>query len=144
MTAAPRNVGTIADTVDRDRIAVIDLAGPAPVTLTYGDLTDRARGVARGLTKAGIGPGQRVGLLSLNRADYLTVTLGTTLAGAVLVPLNIKLPFDTLRAIMQIGEIDFLFYEAPFRTSSWTARRLSTSARHSRTFSIPAPSRRRR
>jgi long-chain acyl-CoA synthetase len=115
MTAASRNVGTIADGVDRDRIAVIDLLDTAPVTLTYGDLTDRARAVARGLAKAGIVSGQRVGLLALNRADYLTVTLGATLVGAILVPLNIKLPFETLRAIMQIGEIDFLFYESPFR-----------------------------
>ena len=115
MTAASRNAGTIADAVARDRIAVIDLLGPEPFTLTYGELTDRARAVARGLRKAGVGPGQRVGLLAFNRADYVTVVLGTMLAGAIAVPLNVKLPFETLRAIIQVGEIDFVFFEPPFR-----------------------------
>ena len=92
MTAAVRNIGTIADDADRDSIAVIDLAdlnnGAEPVTRTYGELTDRSRAVARGLAKAGIGPGQRVGLVSFNRSDYLTALLGTMLVGAVAVPLR--------------------------------------------------------
>jgi long-chain acyl-CoA synthetase len=115
MTAAPRNVGTIADDVDRDNIAVIDLVEAQPFSRTYGELTDRARAAARGLVKAGIGPGQRVGLLSLNRSDYVVALLGTVLVGAIAVPLNVKLPFETLRAIIQVGEIDFIFFEPAFR-----------------------------
>jgi hypothetical protein len=49
MTGPARNFGTIADDVDRERIAVVDLADAEPVTRTYGELTDRARAVARGL-----------------------------------------------------------------------------------------------
>lgn len=114
MTGPARNIGTIADDVDRERIAVVDLADAEPFTRTYGELTDRARAVARGLAKAGVGPGQRVGLLSLNRSDYVTALLGTMLVGAIAVPLNVKLPFGTLRKIIDVGEVDFIFFEPAF------------------------------
>lgn len=114
MTGPARNIGTIADDVGRERIAVVDLADAEPFTRTYGELTDRARAVARGLAKAGVGPGQRVGLLSLNRSDYVTALLGTMLVGAIAVPLNVKLPFGTLRKIIDVGEVDFIFFEPAF------------------------------
>ena len=114
MNAPVRNLGTIADDIARDRVAVIDLAGGVPCTLTYGELADRARAVARGLAAAGRTPGDRIGILALNRVDYITVLLGILRMGAIAVPLNVKLAAATLKHLIAVGEITFLFYESPF------------------------------
>lgn len=114
MNAPVRNLGTIADDIARDRVAVIDLAGNVPHTLTYGDLADRACAVARGLDAAGRKPGDRIGILAFNRVDYITVLLGILRMGAIAVPLNVKLAAATLKHLIDAGEIAFLFYESSF------------------------------
>lgn len=114
MTPATRNLGTIADDVAPDRVAIIDLAGDAPRQWTYGELTARARAVARGLDAAGIQPGQRVAIMAFNRGDYIAVLLGILLTGAIAVPLNVKLAAATLRQLIADAGIALLFFEPAF------------------------------
>jgi len=66
------------------RTAVVDERG----SLTYGDLTARAQGLARGLIEAGVNPGDRVGVLTGNSIFGVETMLGVALAGAVYVPFN--------------------------------------------------------
>ena len=70
------------------------------LTLTYRDLESRMNRVARGLIDRGIRPGQRVALMWPNDVRYLESMLGTMRAGAVAVPLNIKLGDDTLTYVL--------------------------------------------
>jgi len=55
---------------------------------TYRDVGDAARAVAKSLLAAGLGKGERVGVLMTNRAEFLPVVFGTALAGGVATPLK--------------------------------------------------------
>lgn len=57
------------------------------VTLTYAAFYDRALMAARGLKKSGINPGDKVAILSENRAGWLIADMGILTAGAVTVPI---------------------------------------------------------
>ena len=57
------------------------------VTLSYAQLYDRALMVARGLKKLNIKPGDRIAILSENRAGWVIADLGILCAAAVTVPI---------------------------------------------------------
>ena len=56
------------------------------VTLSYAQFYNRALMVARGLRKLGIRPGDKVAILSENRAGWIIADMGILSAGAVTVP----------------------------------------------------------
>ncbi|MDP6429083.1 MAG: class I adenylate-forming enzyme family protein [Rhodospirillales bacterium] len=105
------NVGT-------GRIAAIDLLDMNnPKEVTYGDLDRRCDAVARGLVAQGLGPGDRIAILSQNRIEFMEVLFGALRAGCVPVPINIKLPGDTVEFIIRDAGVKHLFYDL-----SWEAR----------------------
>ncbi|HBA86638.1 MAG TPA: long-chain fatty acid--CoA ligase [Geobacter sp.] len=55
-------------------------------TLTYGKFYERALMAARGLRKLGVRPGDKVAILSENRAGWIIADMGILCAGAVSVP----------------------------------------------------------
>jgi acyl-CoA synthetase (AMP-forming)/AMP-acid ligase II len=90
-----------AGSVFRDRVAVVDEPGtPASLgRLTYGELHDRARGMAATLDAMGVAQGERVGIVSPNAAKFLTSFFGVSGFGRVLVPINFRLT---------AGEVDYI------------------------------------
>ncbi len=60
-------------------------------TLTYAGLDDRVRRVARALRELGTGPGSRVAYLGPNHPAFLETMFAAWSAGAVFVPLNMRL-----------------------------------------------------
>lgn len=59
---------------------------------TYGQLADEVHRMANFLRSGlGIGHGDRVGVLSFNRAEYIKLFFATSRLGAILVPLNFRL-----------------------------------------------------
>lgn len=114
MNASTRNFGLIAQGVPPDQTAIIDLSEFRPRLLTYADFRMSVQAVAGGLVSHGIGQGDRIGVLSLNRAEYLIVLFGAALAGAVAVPLNVKLPADTLRELLRVDAVRLIFAEHQF------------------------------
>ena len=76
-------------TVDRvgDRLAVSEIGGDQ---LTYGELWERAARVAGGLRAQGIERGDRVAIRIPNRLDWVLAFWGAQLAGAVVVPVNVR------------------------------------------------------
>src|SRR5262245_3222337 len=55
-------------------------------SMTYAELWDRAADLALGLIDLGVGPGDRVGVLSNTRVEFTLVDLAASSAGAVVVP----------------------------------------------------------
>lgn len=72
--------------------------------LTYGELEERTQQVAALLTRLGITPRERVLLLFANDFRFAEALLGTLRAGAIAVPVNIKLGADQLAYIADHSE----------------------------------------
>lgn len=66
------------------RVAIDDRG----VTITYGDLAERARELAGSLAGAGFGPGSRIATLAGNSIDHVVLFFGCALVGAAFVPLS--------------------------------------------------------
>ena len=79
-----------------DRPAIVDGAQ----RWTYGEFGERAARLAQALKAGGVEPRDRVAVLAPNRAAMLEVHFAVPAAGAVLVPLNIRLSSTELEAIL--------------------------------------------
>jgi len=81
---------------------------------TYAQFADRAARLAGALRGIGIAPGDRVAFLSANCHRLLEAYYGVLEAGAVLLPLNIRLAANELAYILNDSETKILFYEKQF------------------------------
>jgi fatty-acyl-CoA synthase len=83
-----------AEAVYRDRIAIVDEPDQPAESwgdITYGRMAELARAQAAGLDRLGVGPGERVAVVSPNSARLLTAFFGVSGYGRVLVPINFRL-----------------------------------------------------
>ncbi|HEY7664725.1 MAG TPA: class I adenylate-forming enzyme family protein [Xanthobacteraceae bacterium] len=87
---------------DLEKVAIIDLGGEqAPRELTYARLDAMADGVARALVARGFARGDRIAILSANRAEYLAAYFGILRAGLVAVPVSFKFPRRDIHFILR-------------------------------------------
>lgn len=73
----------------------------------------RARAVAAALRDAGIERGQRVGLISQNRVDWIATQFGILFAGCVVVPTFATQALDQLEFIFKDADVRLVFVEKP-------------------------------
>ena len=112
-----RNLGCVFDAARTPgKTAIIDLLhADRPREITYAALDDACNAVARGLIRRGLKRGDRVGILSLNRFEFLAAFFGTMRAGMVTVPISIKLPRDTIAYIIDNAGVSHLFCDGERR-----------------------------
>jgi len=113
----PGNLGTpfIAH-AGNTRTALIDLHAPGSVREhSFSDLDAQANAVARGLVRRGLKAGDRICILSLNRAEFVTTLLGAMRAGVIPVPVNIKLAAETVGYIAADAGAQLAFCESAYR-----------------------------
>ena len=81
---------------------------------TYAQFGERCERLAAGLLSAGTQPGDRIAYLSFNNNQLLEGYFGVPLAGAMVMPLNVRLtPFE-LTAILNHAEPRILIFETDF------------------------------
>src|SRR5689334_12966291 len=104
---------------DSKRTAIVDLRfSETPRTISFRELDDQCNAVARGLAKKGIKAGDRIGILALNRAEFVVTLLGAIRAGAVPVPVNVKLAPETAHYILRDAGAKLVFAENAYRKLS--------------------------
>jgi fatty-acyl-CoA synthase len=81
---------------------------------TYGEFADRCHRMAAGLIAAGVQKGDRVALLSFNNHVLLEGYFGIPLAGAVVMPINVRLHPAEIAAIIAHATPKVLIYEEEF------------------------------
>lgn len=81
---------------------------------TYAQFADRASRLAGALHQTGVKPGDRVAFLSMNCHRLLEAYYGVPAAGAVLLPLNIRLAGHELAYILNDAGAKVLFLEQDF------------------------------
>jgi fatty-acyl-CoA synthase len=81
---------------------------------TYAEFGERCERLAAGLIAEGVGRGDRVAYLSFNTHQLLEGYFGVVLAGAIVMPLNVRLTAHELTGILNHAEPRILIYEADF------------------------------
>jgi long-chain acyl-CoA synthetase len=111
------NLGDLIDrSRDLDREAIIDLVEPGhPRRYTHRQIDRLANGVAKYLVDHGYARGTHIAIVSLNRAEYVIAYFGIMRAGCVAVPVNIKLPRETIDYVMDDAAIALAFVDAANR-----------------------------
>jgi fatty-acyl-CoA synthase len=93
------------------RKEIVTKAGPSLKRYTYADMTERVGRLANALEKLGVRRGDRVATLAWNNAYHLEIYFAVPCMGAVLHPLNLRLPGDQLAYIIQHADDQVVFVD---------------------------------
>lgn len=114
---------TIGANLDRtvarhgERDALVDRG--SGVRLSYREFAAEVDAVALGLLDAGISTGDRVGIWSPNRAEWILTQFATAKIGAVLVNINPAYRSEELRYVLTQAGIRMLIAAREFKTSNY-------------------------
>jgi feruloyl-CoA synthase len=110
-----------------DKEAVVSDLG----SLTYADLLDATRRAAAVFRDAGIGAGDRVGVMTYNTPAFVVAAFGLWRAGAALVPINHKFTAREIGYVSDHAHLALIVTDADFAeqvsAGAPTVRRLSTT-----------------
>src|SRR5205823_11206578 len=106
-----------ARTGDREALVVAHQAYRA----TYRELGQQCEEVARGLIGRGVKKGDRVGIWSPNRDEWVIVQYATAAMGAILVNINPAYRTSELEFALNQSGISFLIMAAGFRQADYRA-----------------------
>lgn len=102
-----------------DRIALIDAV--AQKEWTYSEFRESVLALAAGFVRMGISPGDRVGLWSPNRAEWVLVQYATAEIGVILVNLNPAYRQEELEYALRQSGITVVISPNSFRDSAYAA-----------------------
>jgi len=119
--ADSRNVHSVREMVETfaaDKLALPALVmkkGAGYQTISYGGLREQVRSLGAALRARGVAKGDRVGLISENRSEWVVTYLAVACMGAVIVPYDILLKVEELGAIMRASGAHFIFTSSEYR-----------------------------
>jgi fatty-acyl-CoA synthase len=90
---------------------IVTKAGPNLERITYGQMTERVARLANALEKLGVKRGDRVATFAWNNVRHLELYFAVPCMGAVLHPLNLRLPADQLTYIVSHADDQILFVD---------------------------------
>lgn len=113
----PGNLGLmLAEHAASDRTAIVDLRDQErPRPISFRELDAACDACARGLVRAGLGSGKRVGILSVNRIEFVITLLGAMRAGVVPVPINVKVSAGSVSYVLLDSGASLVFAEREMR-----------------------------
>jgi fatty-acyl-CoA synthase len=91
------------------------------VRLTYRELVEQCELIGRGLMARGVEKGDRVGIWSPNRSEWVVVQYATAAIGAILVNINPAYRTHELEYALNQSGISFLILAAAFRQADYRA-----------------------
>jgi acyl-CoA synthetase (AMP-forming)/AMP-acid ligase II len=96
--------------LDQTKIGLIDLGGESgPREYTYAQIDQHCNAVARRLSGLGFKSGERIAILSANRAEFIFTYLGIMRAGLVAVPVNFKFPPALIEFVIRDADAQLVF-----------------------------------
>jgi acyl-CoA synthetase (AMP-forming)/AMP-acid ligase II len=113
----PVNLGNLFDPArDPDKTALIATDGAGRhKEFTYRQLANAVASLAASLADRGLERGARVALIGANSAEYLIAYFAIMRAGLVAVPVNTRLPDDTIAFILTDSAAEFAFAEPRYQ-----------------------------
>ncbi|MFI6074555.1 AMP-binding protein [Actinoplanes sp. NPDC051343] len=102
-----------------DREALVDV--PSGTRWTYRELDERVDVLARALAGRGIARGDRVGIWSPNRPEWMLLQYAAARIGAILVNINPAYRTDELRYVLRQAGVGLLVAAEKFRSSDYRA-----------------------
>ena len=116
--SSPSNLAAILDPSAPDaQPFVIELApdGSERRQVSWGEARLAIAAIARGLLRRGLQRGESVAIVAVNSADYLLAYMATMAAGLVSLPVNHKLPRETVAHILHDSQVRFALVDAERR-----------------------------
>jgi fatty-acyl-CoA synthase len=115
---------TVGANLDRTAARVPDadalVSGPQDVRWSYAELAERTDVLARGLLAADLEKGDRIGIWSPNRAEWVLMQYATAKAGLILVNVNPAYRTSELEYVLRQSGCRALVAQATFKTSDYT------------------------
>src|SRR5207253_4327214 len=127
--SGPSDVPLLGETIGQcvDRISAAHAGREALVScqqqrrFTYGELHIEVERIARGLIALGVERGDRVGLWSPNRAEWLIAQYAAAKAGAILVNINPAYRRRELEYALQQSGVSVVIAARSFRSADYVA-----------------------
>jgi fatty-acyl-CoA synthase len=91
------------------------------VRWTYQDFNERVTRLAAGLIKLGLQPGDRVGIWSQNRAEWVLTQFATARAGLIMVNINPAYRRSELEYVLDKVQCSALILAPSFKSSDYLA-----------------------
>ncbi|MFZ0254281.1 MAG: AMP-binding protein [Gammaproteobacteria bacterium] len=95
-----------------DRPAIIAFSDNGAKRWTFTEIIVCARRLANGLAAAGVGAGERVGLLAGNRPEWIIACCALLDSGAVPVPIDVQMGDEDLKHILEDSGARWMFTDA--------------------------------